>query len=38
VVTCYLVANINLKLERKLLAELPGGVRLVSNTLSFPGM
>lgn len=38
VVTCYLLANTNKKLEGKLLEELPPGARVVSNTFRFPGM
>jgi 16S rRNA A1518/A1519 N6-dimethyltransferase RsmA/KsgA/DIM1 with predicted DNA glycosylase/AP lyase activity len=38
VVTCYLLANTNKRLEGKLIEELPAGARVVSNTFSFPGM
>ena len=38
VVTCYLLAKTNKKLEGKLLEELPPGARVVSNTFRFPGM
>ena len=38
VVTCYLLPETNSDLEEKLKGELRFGVRVVSNTFSFPGL
>jgi hypothetical protein len=38
VVTCYLLADTNRKLEGKLIEELPAGARVVSNTFRFHAM
>ncbi len=38
VVTCYLLPDTNIKLEKKLMSELQSGTRVVSHSFLFPGL